>query len=236
MSKKYKNKICAYCGVPNSTTVDHVFPRALFHENDASVIPKVPACFSCNNEKSKLEHTLSAVLPFGAKHEHALQNLCKKIPRMLKKNVKLHKKLQYQIRNNPSWENGDEPSTLTLPEEISKINEFIKYTVKGLSVWHWETYLTTGTEFEFIPSPVTYKDFYSKTFLTMQCDNKISDSLGKGTISYLGMQNVQCPLQTIWFFELLGGLQIADSRYPDKIINSIGVITKPVDENTLNKR
>ena len=66
MSKRFRDKPCVYCLTnPSTTTGDHVFAREFFPEAARANLPKVPACESCNNEKSHLEHYLTAVLPFG---------------------------------------------------------------------------------------------------------------------------------------------------------------------------
>ncbi len=63
MSKRFRDKPCDYCLTnPSTATGDHVFAREFFPEAARANLPKVPACESCNNEKSRLEHYLTAVL------------------------------------------------------------------------------------------------------------------------------------------------------------------------------
>ena len=64
MSKKYKGKLCAYCTNKAAEAGDHVFSREFFLVEDRDDLPQAPICDSCNNAKSKLEHYLTAVLPF----------------------------------------------------------------------------------------------------------------------------------------------------------------------------
>lgn len=85
-SKKYKDKICVYCRESTSTTADHVFPREFFQKHQRSNLPKVPSCKSCSNEKSKLEHYLLSVLPFGATHSYVHQVLSVDVPKRLERN------------------------------------------------------------------------------------------------------------------------------------------------------
>lgn len=75
MSKKYKGKICVYCVEAESTSTDHVFARKFFLETDRAGLPQVPSCDPCNRAKATLEHYLASVLPFGARHSGARDNL-----------------------------------------------------------------------------------------------------------------------------------------------------------------
>lgn len=82
MSKKYKGKTCVYCGsIGSSETADHVLAREFALKRGD--IPKVPACKLCNSAKSRLERYLTTVLPFGAKHADAGENLATMVPKRL---------------------------------------------------------------------------------------------------------------------------------------------------------
>src|SRR3954454_11522216 len=116
VSKKFKGKPCAYCAKRKAETDDHVFAREFFLVEDRQNRPKVPACSQCNNEKSKLEHYLTAVLPFGGRHEQAVANLQRGVPGRLAKNQKLHRVLQESVeaawmREGPGYIRGPALST-----------------------------------------------------------------------------------------------------------------------------
>ena len=96
-SKKYKKKLCVYCRNSISATADHVFPREIFQPDQRSMLPKVPSCINCNNEKSILEQYLLSVLPFGATHSNAEKALAVDTKKRLAKNKKLHKKLKLEL-------------------------------------------------------------------------------------------------------------------------------------------
>ena len=89
MGKGYKGVRCVYCQDREAGTADHVIARGFFPEDKRGDLPKVPACSECNNAKSKLEHTLTAIMPFGAQHADASKALEMAEPR-LAKNKKLH--------------------------------------------------------------------------------------------------------------------------------------------------
>jgi hypothetical protein len=94
MSKKFKGKRCAYCSVRQVVTGDHIFAREFFVLSARADLPQAPICSECNNEKSKLEHYLTAVLPFGGRHAHASENLAVQVPKRLEKNAKLYRHLK----------------------------------------------------------------------------------------------------------------------------------------------
>jgi hypothetical protein len=80
MGKKFKGMKCAYCLDAPATTVDHVFSREFFLVEDRGYLPEAPACKRCNDEKSRMEHYLTAVLPFGGRHTQARVNLESHVP------------------------------------------------------------------------------------------------------------------------------------------------------------
>ena len=72
---KFAGKTCAYCATQTATTADHVFSREFFLVKHRGNLPQAPACHHCNSAKSKLEHYLTAVLPFAGSHADAAENL-----------------------------------------------------------------------------------------------------------------------------------------------------------------
>lgn len=100
MSKKYKGKTCVYCAVPNSSEDgDHVVSREFFLPEKRANLPIVPACKTCNNTKSKLEHHLTAVMPFGGQHADSNESLSTMVPPRLAKNNKLFSALKQGMKS-----------------------------------------------------------------------------------------------------------------------------------------
>lgn len=133
MGKGYKGVPCVYCNARVAATADHVIARGFFPEDKRGDLPKVPACSDCNNAKSKLEHTLTAIMPFGAQHTHAAQALAMTGHR-LGKNRKLHVALAagvaYTVRsvNGGPWQ-----FEMTVPinnRDIEKLCEFMVTRVR----------------------------------------------------------------------------------------------------------
>ena len=53
---------------------DHVIARGFFLPSERGELPQVPACKQCNNEKSRIEHHLTTVLPFGTAAEQVARS------------------------------------------------------------------------------------------------------------------------------------------------------------------
>src|SRR3989304_4598934 len=92
-ARQFRGMRCVYCRDQPGTTADHIFSRQLFLIRNRAYIPQVPACQKCNNEKSKLENDLTAILPFGGLHADAHENLVELVPKRLAKNLRLHREL-----------------------------------------------------------------------------------------------------------------------------------------------
>ena len=65
-----------------------MFAREFLLTDRRASFPKLPACETCNNVKSKLEHYLTAVLPFGGQHTDELVTSLKWSPRHLAPTVR----------------------------------------------------------------------------------------------------------------------------------------------------
>jgi len=101
MSKRFKSgELCVYCSKLPAVTGDHIFARKFFVESARANLPQAPVCATCNNEKSELEHYLTAVLPFGGRHPDALENLVSMVPKRLQRNAKLHRVLSAGVRDS----------------------------------------------------------------------------------------------------------------------------------------
>lgn len=100
VSKRFKGKTCVYCtGEGISQTADHVIAREFLPVAHRGDLPKVPACEPCNHAKSRLEHYLLAVLPFGSRHPTASSMLDSEVPRRLARNPSLHRNLAANQHN-----------------------------------------------------------------------------------------------------------------------------------------
>lgn len=225
MSKKYKGKPCSYCAEGISSTGDHVFAREFFLEADREYLPKVPACSVCNRRKSELEHYLTTLLPFGARHEAAEANLRHMVPKRLSRNAKLHRQLLEDIAHwGSERDRGILGSTLTIdPNIVMRLFEFV---VKGLAVYHWNVHLTRNVEVQVMAIPEARRRFFDD-LLRWKAADRVKVDLGHGTFVYEGAKGMDCEQLTVWRIEIYGGLQFMDSQ-SGTISSCIGAWSRPL--------
>lgn len=230
MSKKFRNKICVYCAVTPSTTADHVFAREFFTQARRDNLPKVPACETCNNAKSRLELYLAAVMPFGARNTDAHELLNSMVPKRLAKNARLHRELTQGAEYAEMEENGV-PSTaaLSVPFEPEKLHLLFNYVVKGLLFHHWSVLLGKEHAVE-VMSATGFGDQFLLNLLGRNCAQRVEGNFGEGTFVYHAAQGIDYPEFTVWRFSIYGGMLLAgDPEVPEERSVSLGAITARKD-------
>lgn len=205
-SKKFKNKKCVYCVAEESTsTGDHVFPRQLFLEQDRVNLPKVACCKKCNDKKSKLEHYLLSVLPFGAQHECAEDNLNSMLPKRLANNQKLH----CDLKNRTKYEYGYSKYGVVIPKlmipiDTQKLLDLIKYFTVALV---WEHFKVQLQPVDVVEASL---DFNIDSFHNGSLKSKVFKQIGKDTMSYTGIQANDSDKITAWEFVIYGGVELSN--------------------------
>lgn len=214
MSKKFKGQRCAYCAEHDAETGDHIFAREFFLTSARANLPKAPICTGCNNEKSKLEHYLTALLPFGGRHPDASENLASMVPKRLGKNVRLHRHLKEgkKIVFVPG-EGGKLEDTIAIPFDGAKLQELFSMITRGLVWYHWRIYLRDGYEVRTHTVTALGQQLYEEKLFRKNVRARVSENLGNGTFVYDGVQAVDDPAITVWKFSVYGGL----ASYEDEI-------------------
>lgn len=224
-SKRFKNKICAYCSDQPAVTGDHIFAREFFLKEHRDNLPQAPTCDRCNNEKSELEHYLTALLPFGGRHKHSGQNLTLHVPKRLEKNQRLHRELR-EGQVDVSLVQGDHASgTFALPVREGAIEALFEYIVKGLVWHHWRVYLGEQFPIEVLVLSDHGREFFDREFFSKNAAQRVLENLGDGTIIYEGVQGVDCPQITVWRFHMYGGIVLADGEHVSA--TEIGAMSGP---------
>lgn len=217
-----------YCAQRMSSVGEHVFAREFFLPGHRNNLPKVPACPKCNGEKSELEHYLSAVLPFGGRHESATDNLSTLVPKRLENNHRLHRTLDAGRIEGWSSESGLYCQTMALPFNSEALVALFAFIVKGLLWFHWRTYLTNEHFVEVIPLTKHGEKWFDENLMGLIPRTRVTENLGEGTFCYQGAQGMDIPQISVWRFSAFGGVALGgDPRAPNEISTTIGVLTGP---------
>lgn len=91
---------CTYCGRASAPEEDHVIARQFFPPEHIfrGDLPKVPACGECNRRKQRIEDTVAVYLQFGHSSSASAGVLQNRIPRTLRKNLRLLRSLKMALR------------------------------------------------------------------------------------------------------------------------------------------
>ncbi len=228
-SKKFKGKLCVYCCLRLATTQDHVFAREFFLPNTTYEPIKVPACVSCNNQKSQLEHYLTALLPFGGRHKDASINLEQMVPKRLARNAKLHRLLSdYKGTTWIKDGGGLYLPTMTLPVDYRKIEHLFRFIAKGLAWHHWGVRLTTDHFLTVLALSRHGEQVFDRKFFHVNNAAHVVNDLGQGTFLYEGVQGIDNPAVGAWKISIYGGLTFGgDPKKPEEGSSVLGVMTGP---------
>ena len=208
MSKRFKGLVCAYCSENPSVTGDHVFARQFFLPAQRANLPQVPACDRCNGDKAKLEHYLTAILPFGGQHADALNNLSEMVAPRLAENKKLHR----NIAQNASqvWtqtQSGLHARSMAVPFECEKLIELFRYIVRGLLFHHWDVRLTGEHSLDVMLIASGRPNIFDG-LMRLPAKARVCGNLGNGTFLYDGNQGTDNDAISAWRFSVYGGLKV----------------------------
>ncbi len=225
MSKRFRGMCCVYCLDRQGDTDDHVISRQFFPADKRGNLPKVPACGSCNNEKSQLEHYLTAVVPFGATHSDAGQVMEMTGPR-LAKNQKLHSAL-VEGASTEMVQNGSAlVQEMTLPIDGAAMEKLFEFIVRGLAWHHWKV-LFSDSHFVRAAFITSQGQQFFEPMFAGKANARVKDSFGDGVFVYEGIQSLESPDLTMWRMSLYGAKVGGDPRNPGEKCSSVYGMTIP---------
>lgn len=209
MGKGYKGKPCVYCLEAEAEDGDHVLSKQFVLVEHRDNLPKVPACKRCNNEKSKLEHYLTAVMPFGGRHGEAGRNLAEKVPGRLGKNERLHRELAEGVERYLVSENGGpwEPG-MKVPLDGRALESLFEYMTKGLAFHHWG--LLFGRDHFVRSAFLTAVARGPFEGLMAKSADRVAGNLGGGAFEYEGTMAKDGSGLTVWRMSLYGAVVAGD--------------------------
>ena len=218
---KFTGETCAYCATRPATTADHVFSREFFLVKRRGNLSQTPACNPCNNAKSKLEHYLTAILPFAGRHTDAVENLGNLVPRRLEKNRALHRRLAAGLARQHT---AAGPAA-TVPFESEKLSSLFEYITKGLAWHHWHELIA--------PESAVWAGLLTSAgealfdgLFAHRAKARVSENLGDESFRYQGAQSAATPQMTIWRFSLYGDAVFSgDPDAPEECHSAVGAVT-----------
>jgi hypothetical protein len=232
-SKRYKGKDCAYCGaIGASRAPDHVIAREFFLEGDRGNLPQVPACDSCNNMKSALEHYATAVLMAGTNHlDGDLYRKTKVVPR-IQKNRKYQKELG--LNDPPVWINirGVIQQMHVIKIDADKINALMAMIVRGLYFFHFARPLAHSFEPDismFHPHHEPVMLHGLSIFFPADAP-RVRGDLGRGGFVYEGIQSPAHEALTLWRMIWHGGIRLHGENSPPDGVEAFWGVTRPTPE------
>lgn len=181
----------------------------MFTEAERGNLPKVPACVACNNEKSRLEHYLASVLPFGGRHADAHEAL-KRVGDRLAQNARLHRELAEGAQDGVIQFRGE------------AFTDFMAFAVRGLLCYHWNVRLGGEHGVRVINPTVTAEEAF-ELFIRGIPRRRIDESLGNGTVRYVGLQIADYDQLSLWKICMYGGFQLSSGE-PGAAESSTSVI------------
>ena len=228
MSKRFKGKDCAYCGVVGgSETADHVFAREFFLPELRANLPKVPACSACNGAKSILEHYLTTVLPFAGNHPASIPLLRDQVPRRLAKNRKLWDGLAAGRETVDVVESGVSREAMAFPFEFAKLIALIEFITRGLSFHHWGVVIPADHTVKASAVNPHYEPILTDLFRAVR-GGYARGGPGNYSFRYEGRQFIEHPALTLWRFQIYNGIQLTgDARVPDAVGSTLWACTTP---------
>ena len=220
-SKAYKGKICIYCVRAESSTADHVIARKFFLTEKREGIPKVPACNVCNNRKSELEHYLSAVMLFGARHLDSKKTLAEQVPGRLENNRKLLQTLRHgwSVERQNYWE-----PYVTVPFDSERFVEYMEMVVRGLAWHYWKlcfdhNCMVRGSMISEYGAQLMEQLYRSKN------RDRIAEKFSNGAFTFEAVRSTESSLFTAWRLSLYGAVSVGDSDSPRERSRETHVVT-----------
>ncbi len=225
MRRAFRGKMCAYCAVTEATTDDHVLAKEFASLEKRGNLPIVPACEPCNRRKQRLENDLLAVLPFGAVHEGAVDNLeMLAAPRLLKNN-RLQRELAVGAapiaRLNADWTAS---LTSSLPLDGERLVDLTALIARGLAWHHWPDELSDDHGAKAWALTAAGGPVFD-SFLSLNSESRVNDELAGGVLRYEAARGKAPFHLSVWRFHWMGGMTLlGDSNEAGEEITHFGAV------------
>lgn len=193
-------------------------------------IPKVPACSSCNGEKSRLETYFLALVLAASNHEHGDEYRRNHVIPSLRKN----RRIGNMIRNSKPiviQRNGRFEQVFPINIDSEMTTRLMEFIAIGLYYHHAKAPLNVDYDAKArIFAPEHEAEYINTVFQIFPDDSpRVSRDLGNGTFVYDGIQNSQMPGFSVWRMKWHGGIALAGENGPQGGVSTWIVSTAPRD-------
>lgn len=225
-SKAYKGKTCIYCVQSKSSTADHVIARSFFLPEKRQGIPKVPACKTCNGRKSKLEHYLTAVVPFGGRHPDSERALVEQVSARLEKNRKLAQELRDGWKPTKQSASGDDGGPdVTLPFDSERFVEYMEMVVRGLAWHYWNLLFERDCTVQCATVSEQGAQLMSALYKNGKHRDRIAEQFADGAFVFEAIRSTEGDQFTVWRMQFYGIILSGDSDSPQERSGEVYAIT-----------
>lgn len=187
-------------------TGDHVVARSFFPERLRADLPQVPACETCNNYKSGLEHYLATVLPLAGRDRASFEVNEKTLERKLANNAALHDELNRGFELHAASDLYGQHGTVLRPDVLS---EYSKLLALGLLRHHFD-YRMEGLQ-EVRGAALAHSRSSAIDSLHLKVRTQVSTvaaQFAEGALTYRGFAATANPGSSFWQIRLYGGLHL----------------------------
>ncbi|NOR63669.1 MAG: hypothetical protein GQ535_14390 [Rhodobacteraceae bacterium] len=108
-------------------------------------------------------------------------------------------------------EKGDEPS-LVVPFEAGKLVALAEMIARGLLYYHWELRVLPDLEVSGICANHEGDVILSENFFDGMTGDKLTASIGGGSLNYSVVKSTSQPWISIWRFSFYNGARMGDSK------------------------
>jgi len=115
--------------------------------------------------------------------------------------------------------------TSALPFRFDKLLALVRFIVRGLAVYHWQTHIPADYA---VGAGTLSRDPHAflSDFIAKHSQVRAANTWGNGIFQYEGIQSVADPGLTFWRFSAYGGLRLCgDPELPDEVVSDIWATT-----------
>lgn len=199
-------QLCAYCGEsPSTRQGDHIVARALVLERHRANLPKVPCCRECNDIKSRIEHYLASVLPFGSRQPFATEALLA-VERRLTENRRLGRELQsgtIAAIDPLEWQD-----TIALPFDSDQLLSYAALISRALLFKELgERLPKEQPQRTLFPTPEADSLLTERLLVSMN-GRRCTGQIGRGALRFDSLTSEGQPIVSVWRLVFFDGVTV----------------------------